>query len=298
MIVVELMGGLGNQLFQYALGRSLAIQNKTDLFVDTGFLMSRNVTGRNIVYRNYDLDIFTLKPPIAKPSVSQRYGTSPSVSIRFIKKSFNRAIKTGPLEYIAEQTPFQYDQRVARASDNVYVSGYWQSIRYFQEIKDQLKLEFRFANPIPAFAAELTEELQKKESVCVHVRRSDFVTNSRHNIIQPDYYERAERIIRERVAKPTYYVFSDDIDWCRTNLRFNATTIYVGNEWAGERAQTYLQLMTFCRHYIIPNSTFGWWAAWLNNGFDKIVIMPQKWVYDRSGFVSSDELAYPEWIRI
>ena len=298
MIVVELKGGLGNQLFQYALGRSLAFQSQTQLFVDTKFLMSRNVTGRNVVYRSFDLDIFTINPAIVDPSISNKYGTSQSLSGRLIKRFFNRYVNVGSLQYINEQTPFQYDHRVSEVLDNIYLSGYWQSIRYFQAVEDQLKLEFRFANSIPSFADELAKELRKTQSVCVHVRRSDFVKNSRHNIIQPDYYQQAERLIRERVTEPVFYVFSDEIAWCRANLRFKGPTVYVGNEWAGERAQTYLQLMTLCHHYIIPNSTFGWWAAWLNTGLNKIVIAPTKWVYDGGVFINSDELIYPDWIRI
>ncbi|RAJ97574.1 glycosyl transferase family 11 [Larkinella arboricola] len=299
MIVVELMGGLGNQLFQYAAGKSLALRNNTELFVDTQFLMSRNVESRHVTYRNYDLDIFTIKPPLISSSVSVRYGNGSSLLIRHIKRWVNRLLKVGHLQYIYERTPYQYDSRVDNLRDNVYLSGYWQSIRYFQCIQQQLREELQFADPIPDYAIGLAKEIRSNPSaVFVHVRRSDFVNNRRHNVVPPVYYQQAERLISERIKTPAFYVFSDDIEWCRTHIRFNAPTVFVGNEWAGNRAQTHLQLMTFCHHFIIPNSTFGWWAAWLNPSVDKVVVAPKKWAYVNQNFISSDELTYPGWLTI
>ena len=298
MIVVELKGGLGNQLFQYALGRSLAHQHKTDLAVDRQFLMNRKVTGQNIVYRNFDLDLLSIHPVEATSFISRRYGTSGSLPGRIVKRFLNRTIQSGPLRYVEEQTPFQQDIRIRQAGKNLYLCGYWQSVQYFQAVENELKAELQFANPVPSFANGLAEDIQEKKSVCVHVRRSDFVTNSRHNIIQTDYYQQAEQMIRQRGIAPIFYVFSDDIDWCRTHLRFDGPTVFVGDEYAGERAGTYLHLMTLCRHFIIPNSTFSWWAAWLSKHVDKVVIVPKNWVYDRGTFIKSDELVYPGWIQL
>lgn len=298
MIVVELMGGLGNQLFQYALGKNLALKNRTELFIDTRFLMSRQVESRNVTYRNYDLDIFTVNPPRVSLAISLRYGISSSFVRRQAKRIVNRFGAIGPLTYVHERKPYQYDNRIAELGDNTYISGYWQSIRYLQPVEKQLRTELRFADLIPAPALALAEEIKNENSVCVHVRRSDFVANSRHNIVQPVYYQQAERLLEERVTTPVYYVFSDDIEWCRNNLQFSRPTVFIGKEWAGNRAQTHLQLMTLCRHYIIPNSTFGWWAAWLNPDPNKIVIAPKNWVYADGRFIRSDELIYPDWITI
>ena len=298
MIVVELMGGLGNQLFQYAIGRSLALKKKTDLFIDTSFLMSRNVTGQRVVFRNYDLDIFNINPPLVALNVSRRYGTSPSFPIRYGKRLLNQWIKTGTLNCVYERIPFQYDSRIGQVDDNTYLSGYWQSVQYFQAVENELKAELRFSKPIPSFANGLAEDIRQKQSVCVHVRRSDFVTNLRHNIVETAYYQQAERIIRAHVTEPTFYVFSDDIDWCRIHLRFDGPTVFIGDEYAGERAGTYLHLMTLCHHFIIPNSTFSWWAAWLSKHVDKLVIVPKNWVYDRGTFIKSDQLVYPGWIQV
>ncbi|MGM9512491.1 alpha-1,2-fucosyltransferase [Larkinella sp. GY13] len=298
MIVVELKGGLGNQLFQYALGRSLAHQHKTELVVDRQFLMNRKVTGQNIVYRNFDLDLLSIHPAEATSFISRRYGTSGSLPGRIVKRFLNRLIQSGPLRYVEEQTPFQQDIRIRQAGKNLYLSGYWQSVQYFQAVENELKAELQFAKPIPSFANGLAEDIQQQQSVCVHVRRSDFVTNLRHNIIQRDYYQQAEQMIRQRGIAPIFYVFSDDIDWCRAHLRFDGPTVYVGDEYAGERAGTYLHLMTLCHHFIIPNSTFSWWAAWLSKHADKMVIVPKNWVYDRGTFIKSDELVYPGWIQL
>ncbi|RCR68360.1 alpha-1,2-fucosyltransferase [Larkinella punicea] len=298
MIAVELKGGLGNQLFQYALGRSLAHQHQTDLVVDRQFLMNRKVTGQNIVYRNFDLDILSIHPVEATSFISRRYGTSGFLPVRIVKRFLNRNIQCGPLRYMEEQTPFQQDIRIGQAGKDVYLNGYWQSVHYFQAVENELEAELRFSKPIPSFANGLAEDIQQKQSVCVHVRRSDFVTNLRHNIIETVYYQQAERMIRAHVTEPAFYVFSDDIDWCRTHLRFNGPTVFVGDEYAGERAATYLHLMTLCHHFIIPNSTFSWWAAWLSKHINKVVIVPKNWVYDRGTFIKSDELVYPGWIQL
>ena len=299
MIVVELVGGLGNQLFQYAIGKNLALKNKTDLVVDTRFLMSRNIQSRNVTYRNYDLDIFTVNPSFVAPSITFRYGTSSSLLLRHAKRVFNKYINIGRLQYVSERTPYQYESRIDKLTDNVYLSGYWQSTWYFRSIEQQLKAELQFADPIPDYASELADEIRRNQSsVCVHVRRSDFVNNRRHDIVQPSYYHQAEQLIRERIMSPTFYVFSDDIEWCRTHIRFSAPTVYVGDEWAGDRAQIHLQLMTLCHHFIIPNSTFGWWAAWLSPSLNKVVIAPKKWAYVNENFISSNELTYPGWLTI
>ncbi|MFD1142147.1 alpha-1,2-fucosyltransferase [Larkinella insperata] len=299
MIVVELMGGLGNQLFQYAAGKSLAYKSKSELYVDARFLMNRNVESRKVTYRNYDLDIFKINPPLAAASASLRYGISASLVFRPVKRLFNRFINAGPLQYVAERRPYQYDVQFGDLTDNVYLSGYWQSTQYFQAIQQQLRAELQFAESIPAYASELAEEIKSNlSSVCVHVRRSDFINNRRHDVVPPVYYQEAEKLILARVNSPTFYVFSDDIEWCRTHIRFCAPTVFVGDEWAGNRAQLHLQLMTFCQHFIIPNSTFGWWAAWLSPGLNKIVVVPKKWAYVHQSFIGSDELIYPGWLTI
>jgi hypothetical protein len=293
MIIVKLMGGLGNQMFEYAAGRALALKFDTPLKCDTTFLLDRTI--KNIVFRDFDLDIF---PNISFPTASAEEIHSLTTS----KKSFIHKIAakiSKSTTYFKEQS-FAYDKTFESLGSNTYLDGYWQSEKYFKPVEAEIRNDFSFS----AFQIASNEELKKHilscNSVCLNVRRGDFVnhegSSSHHGFTGLDYYNKGFEVIRSKINDPHYYIFSDDIEWCRANITPGTETTFVGHEVAGKKFADYLQLMTNCKHFLIPNSSFAWWAAWLNTHEQKVVITPKKWFNDPS--IKTNDLIPSDWIRI
>jgi len=298
MIVVELRGGLGNQLFQYALGRFLAERHQTQLLLDTAFLLDRSGRERGGVFRDYELNRFALRPAFAGPDLSRRYGLG-STRLGRAARRLRRLVAgcRGPLTYVAEQTPFRAEARVLHAPDDCYLSGYWQTRRYVEPVAALLRRELAFREPLPEPLQPLARRMKTTESVCVHVRRGDVTGSRRHDVVSPAYYARAADELRRRLGKPTFFVFSDEPGWCRRHLALRG-----GVEWmdepAGLPASWHFQLMSGCRHFVIPNSTFAWWAAFLGADDASWVVAPRVWLYDGRRPVVAADLKYPNWIQL
>ena len=290
MIVVKLMGGLGNQLFQYAFGRCLATQWNTDLVLDLDHLLDRTER-ENFVFRDFDLDLFQLK--------AYQFFDS-SIKTRFYKKSF---FKKPILEFKEQgfnftKLPINYKKR------DLYLDGYWQSFKYFEEIASEIKKELNFKIPLSEKQLTLGEKIKLTNSVCVNFRRTDFVTIPSaihtHGVPPLAYYYKALELVKKNVGEEIdIFVFSDDIDWCKAHFKVDDTIHFVTHEfYKGERFSAYLQLMTFCKYFIIPNSTFGWWAAWLADNNDKLVVTPEQWFIDEKLQSQTQDLRPREWTTI
>jgi hypothetical protein len=292
MVIAKLMGGLGNQMFQYAAGRALASQLNTDLMLDASFLLDRTPRP-NFVYRDYDLSIFRLKVPFATdqqiaPFLKQPSGRLESVTMR---------LKNWVSPHIHYKEPhFHFDEKFFKLTGNVYMEGYWQSPRYFEPIEAQIRSDFQFAIPIPTETQSLMQQIQSTEAVCVNVRRTDFLTNKFHGVCDMRYYMPAIDYMIEKLNDPHFFVFSDDPAWCIENFKFPYPFTFVGHEHAGEKFSSYLQLMAACSHFIIPNSSFAWWAVWFRKSIEKIVIAPKIWFTDVRW--NPRDLIPAQWIRV
>jgi len=287
MIVSELMGGMGNQMFQYALGRSLSIKNKTKLVLDTKFLLSR-LPRQDFVYRNYDLDLFNISVEFARDRISNKYGldNQPRTKKCF---SFDR------LNYVTEQH-FHFDPMVSNLGNNLYLNGYWQSEKYFKNIESIIRKDFTFKEPMSEKGLEMRDRIVNDNATCVNVRRGDFVANNILGTVDLSYFDKAIKYLSSKISNPVIYIFSDDIKWCEENLKTDHQSVIVGHEYAGAKFRNYFELMTLCKSFIIPNSTFAWWAAWLCKNPYKIVIAPKIWF--RSQKYSSKDLVPESWVRI
>ncbi len=292
MIVVELMGGMGNQMFQYAFGRHLAYKLNADLVLDKHFLLDRTPKkNEHFVFRNYDLELFNIDVSFLSSDMSKKYN---SLQDRFTKKINQFISRFGTLKVIDQKT-FAFESELLSLKDNCYLKGYWQTEKYFKDIEDVIRRDFTFKLPISANCLPILDRIQKTESVCLNVRRGDFVTNPVHGALDVSYYRETEQILLEKRTQLTFFVFSDDIDWCREHIELQSPTVFVGHEYAGPKFKDYLNLMINCKHFIIPNSSFAWWAAWLCNNPNKVVIAPQKW-FNESEWDSSDVI--PEnWLK-
>lgn len=298
MIVVKLKGGLGNQMFQYAFGRALAERNNTGLLLDITALNHR-LPGRKYVFRNYSLDIFNVKQKFTFLSKLSKYLNNFIFIITLLKYKLIK--KLLPKRVVLEKKEYTFEEYNIIHLSKTYVDGYWQHVYYFKSIEKIIREEFTFKNPISLKSKSLLEEIKSKNSVCVHIRKGDYVSidlnSQKFNILGARYYELGIKFIKEKFSHFHLYIFSDDLEWCKKNINFgDVDHTFVTSEYEGEKMRDYLELMINCKHYIISNSTFSWWAAWLNNDPNKIVITPKKWINDDS--VSVDGLILDNWIKI
>jgi len=292
MIITKLIGGLGNQMFQYAAGRRVAITNKTELKLDvSGYNQQVGITPRK-----YMLDIFNIRASIATRQEIQFFTNQ---SKNRIQRNFHR-IKLTVLQrqYILQKsTHFTYD--FLTIPDNSYLDGYWGSEKYFLDIGDIIRNDFTLKKNPDKVNSELIRYIKNCNSVSIHVRRNDYVKNQKthdfHGVCGIRYYRKAVSVIMKKVRDPTFFIFSDDPDWCKAHLRFNYPTTHVTNN-LGKNDCEDMRLMSECKHNIIANSSFSWWGAWLNNNPDKIVIAPKKWFRDSS--IYTQDIIPDTWILL
>ncbi|MFA6520734.1 MAG: alpha-1,2-fucosyltransferase [Candidatus Paceibacterota bacterium] len=274
MIVVRLKGGLGNQMFQYALGRVLALKNQTELRLDTGFF---DLNLKNITKRSYDLDLFNIKAEL----------TQSSNLVWALRKIFK--IK-------GQEKSFTFDKKILSITGNVYLEGYWQGPKYFEGFEAEIRKDFTLKNSPAQNIQALAREIENTNSLCIHVRRGDYVGNKNHEVVNNEYYRKGIESISRKTIIDKIYVFSDDTEWCKNNLKFEFPTMFVGPEYAGEKGEGHIYLMSKCKNFIIANSSFSWWAAWLSEHENKIVICPKQWFPDTS--IDTSDLIPASWIRI
>lgn len=289
MIVMRLKGGLGNQLFQYALGRYLSYSKNTTLSLDT----SSYHIDRLRVYR---LDCFEIAA-----SASDRL---PFFATDGRLKHFNTILQTlkglfsKPFQIIKERA-FTFDASVLECSDQAYLDGFWQSEQYFAPIADLIRHDLRLKNPLPSALQALADQIQATNAIAVHVRRGDYVSNpittAYHGVCSVQWYADAAKLMLQRVDNPTFFVFSDDYAWVRENIAFDAPTVFIPPSPDGQECND-LYVMSLCQHHIIANSSFSWWGAWLNANPNKIVIAPQQWF--AAGKHDTKDLIPPSWIRL
>lgn len=288
MIAVKLMGGLGNQMFQYATARRLAIKHHTDLFIDiTGYQGMAAID----TPRHYALECYNITAQIAEPAILVRM-LPQDFQPTLIYKLKRRASLDKRLRPLGEPGEFFYNVVTQGASDNTYLLGWWQNEKYFEDIREVLLGEFT-----PKKTSDYTKKMEGQiadgSSVSIHVRRGDYVTNKYANkthgeLAATDYYKRAIKLMDEKVGNARYYVFSDDLNWCKRNLPLGKSAVFVA---AKDYEEIYL--MSHCQHNIIANSSFSWWGAWLNQNSDKTVIAPSEWFLDRQ-----TEIVPESWTKL
>lgn len=296
MIVVKLMGGLGNQMFQYAVGLALAQRHKAPLLLDTSGYenMSPEDTPRPYVLNFYKID-----EKIAGPKILA--GVQPQNSAATIKDKVIRRVKNGgKLWQIHEPSPSYYPY-LEQAPKNSYLVGWWQNERYFASIRKTLLDEFRPRTPLTRYSQQILEQIETAPvSVAVHVRRGDYIANKNankfHGLAPIEYYNSADKYFSKKFKPVLYVVFSDDIAWCKKNLKFSGQTIFVEPQKGRQDCED-IMIMSACNHNVIANSSFSWWGAWLNDNPKKIVIAPRVWFQDQQADKQT-EIVPKSWIRL
>jgi hypothetical protein len=298
MVTVFLRGGLGNQMFEYAAGLSLAKKNGAELVLDTVHLRDRFPRPR-FSYRTYDLGVFAIEPQFTAVSRLADGFPLPGVwlGLDLLGIAFGHVL--GVRKIVHEKSSV-FDPSVLAARGNVLLYGRWQSEKYFADAKDDVRAAFRFREPLAGEAKALAGKIAGCNSVSLHVRRGDYAAfkNVEQLMGKTDlgYYDRAVKYIAGRAKDPQLFVFSDDIAWCRANLELPFPATYVDDASRGPKAAFHLELMSRCKHNIITNSTFSWWGAWLNANPGKIVIAPEHWFADGRG--GDEDIIPAGWVKI
>lgn len=272
MIVTKLIGGLGNQMFQYAAGRALALRHKTGLMLDVSFLSK---PAHGIIKRQFELDAFKIE---IVPANDQLMNELRDQKNKVIKRVIGRNVPFLYKQLYAAESGVGFYRQFANYPANTYLDGFWQNEKYFKEFELQIRNEFQPKNALPAELNTILTAISGTESISVHVRRGDYVndkqTQAFHGNCGLDYYQRAANYIASKLGSPVYYVFSDDINWCKNNMQLNGQTVFMEHKCG---AYWDMYLMSKCKHHIIANSSFSWWGAWLNANPDKFVIAPEFW---------------------
>ena len=289
-VVACLFGGLGNQMFQFAAGRSLAVRTGARLVLDaTGFTTPR--ARRVYALEGYALvaetrfDGYRYPPRLSAVRFPAPRGSGwidrAARLVRARNISMGRATGDNAFSVFTERN-FDFDPRFSHCGPQTYLVGYWQSERYFAEVADLVRAELTYQPAPDAANARWLTRIRGANAVCVHVRRGDYLLPAHfrhHGLCSADYYRRAMRLMRDRVADPRFFVFSDDWSWCREHLADDDTVIVDANE--PNAGQDELRLMAACRHHVIANSSLSWWGAWLAASAGQIVAAPTPWFTQR-----------------
>lgn len=291
MVIPQVIGGLGNQMFQYAAGRALALRKKTTCRLDiSGF------AGYGL--RQFELHrIFHCPVEIATESdVRQVLGWRASPAIQRIAARLRMPFLRS--RRLVVEPHFNYWTGINEVPQDCYLVGYWQSEKYFQDAAQIIRADFAFKTPMSDRNAEIARQINGVNAVSLHVRRGDYVsnphTNSVHGLCSLDYYRAAIRHISERIERPHLFIFSDDMAWVKDQLKLGLPCQYVEHN-QGDESYNDMRLMSLCRHHIIANSSFSWWGAWLNPNPHKIVVAPQNWFANNSDV---GDLFPREWVTL
>jgi hypothetical protein len=289
MIITRLNGGLGNQMFQYALGRSLSLFHNTHLLVDLGEYFDGS-------YKKYELGNFNVDAKTAKQPTLIKYRLDLGKAGLLTNSLFRSAIF--PIYYnnvIKEKDRFLFDKSIYERTPPKLLVGYWQNEKYF--VKCQKILFEELSLKVESIKYKIAKKYVKQHnpSVSIHVRRGDYIKLNNINYYNPPttlYYMKAVKFIKSKVSKPKFIIFTDDVVWCRKNLKLDA--LYSADFKLTDAEE--LMLMSKCAHNIIANSSFSWWGAWLNQSNEAIVITPKQWFKDKNN--NSSNIICTDWVKI
>lgn len=291
------MGGLGNQMFQYAFARSLSIKNNTSLRLDLSFLLNRNQP-KGFTYRKYELNVFKIDTTIIQDSDLKPFNLE---SLNGMEKSYYKTLAffNNPKKIL--ESGFNYDKAYLDSSKFLYLDGYWQSEKYFKDYREQIVKDFSFAEDPNTYYSGLISEAKRAHSVAVHFRRGDYVGNQStsefHGACSLEYYAKAMNYLTTQLKKEVhFFMISDDINWVKEHFTPKNNFTFIENNMGD--AYEDMRLMSMCKHNIIANSSFSWWGAWLNLNPNKVVIAPKEWFAEPKMQSQTQDLIPSTWIKM
>jgi hypothetical protein len=289
MIIIKVFQGLGNQMFQYSLGRALERRFSIKVKYDLSWFKE------NSNHRNFGLNKFNLV--IEEPTDEEIYNIKNGIfKNRLINFFFQRRLNFLPYfkKPFFKEDLKKLDVNILKINSRTYIEGYFTSEFFFKDIRSVLINDFQLASPPSPENKALIEMILNQNSVCLSVRRGDFLKYSIHNVCDLNYFNDSIDLIKKKVNDPVFYIFSDDNEWVQKNLKIEGEHHFIAHNFPDFYED--FRIMKSCKHHIIPNSTFSWWAAWLANSNDKIVISPETWL-------NSEEIDYSyflpaDWIKV
>ncbi len=292
-IIAQLQGGLGNQLFQYATARSLSIVKKTPLLLDCTWYQQTydDVTPRELLIRELKTAgaVISLEQTTQKP--------------KRIRRLLQKIWPLSPYIFY-EASAYRFDRRVFMAPSftrqDLYLMGYWQSYKYFEAIKSTLAAELTPQKALSSHYLTYLEKIQGVQSAMVHIRRGDYVilnsANKVHGTLSIDYYRNGMEKLLERDRETHFFIFSDDLAWAKQNLPATKQITFIESIDTANAVIQELELMKYCKSYLIANSSLSWWGAWLSNNKNAFVICPKNWTQDLN--MNWDDLIPANWISL
>jgi len=287
MKAFQVIGGLGSQMMAYAAYLKFKEQYK-ELILD---------------YSDYRYNEAHNGEQLSK--LFGIYGSELNYFWRTVWRSRNCFVKafrkmltgTHILKFVRPEK-FNYDETVFNMRGNILFHQCWISPKYFEGFEEKIKNIYKFPEMTEEKNLEIAKKIRSTDSVCIHVRRGDYLKEPPlAGLAGLDFYAKALKLIEEKIENPTYFVFSDDMKWCKENLKLKNVEYVDWNK--KENSFRDMQLMSICKHNIIPNSSFGWWGAWLNDNLNKIVICPERWANPETGIELKDMVPENEgWIKI
>lgn len=281
MIISNVFGGLGNQMFQYAAGRALSLKLQQPMCLDYGDWGA----SKHAMHNGLEIDqVFNLAAFTATRSdVASVIGLQSNFYLRrLLKKRWMAPVRSRRL---VVEPHFHFWPGLLELRESSYLIGFWQSEHYFKEAAAEIRDDFTFKAAVSPDNEGWLSKIKSARSVGLHIRRGDYISNPAanrfHGICSPAHYHRGLEYITQKLGTVELFVFSDDLNWVRQNIRFDCNTHYVDAN-TGKNSHLDMYLMSECAHNIIANSSFSWWAGWLNRNPNKIVIAPSPWFADAS----------------
>lgn len=290
MIISQIIGGLGNQMFQLACGLSVAKNANTLLKLDVSAFNNYKL------HHGFELNnVFSGEFEIASTEeISEIMGVKKYPMARKVLRKLNKGNTKS--NYVIEPS-FEYWPDITLVRNSTYLEGYWQSEKYFQGESSLIREKFTFKGDLKNLNEKIYNDMLIKNSVSLHIRRGDYISNKKnmniYNVCSLEYYKDAIHHIEKHIPNPVYYVFSDDIAWAKQNLK-SKPFVFVDHNHSNN-SYLDMQLMSICKHNIIANSSFSWWGAWLNKNSSKIVISPKQWFQSRT---NTNSLIPDTWVQI
>ena len=296
MFIVKIWAGLANQMFQYAFYKSLLKSNKKVFVDNTSFTPKWEFEHVNLE------EIFpNIEPNIADPALIKMFNTPKQDSLSKIKRRLLTLVKQKEkldFFYIKEPT-FTYNSFFYDLEGDYYLDGFWQTEKYFKDITEIIRYDFIFPGFRDKCNIELGKKINNENAVSIHVRKGpDYKKSIVNNTCNRDYYVNAINFIKAKTRNPIFYVFSDNMPWCKDNLKFCKPTYVDWNPVSGLANYIDMQLISKCKHNIIANSSYSWWGAWLNENKEKIIIVPHRWFNNSSHKFDTTDLIPEGWVKI
>lgn len=298
-VISNIFGGLGNQMFQYAFGLNFSKKINAKHKIDYSYNLSRTDFKSDDIVPIYD--VFDIKVEFVSSEDIKKFK---SIDTKFsLNKYYYYIIHRYPKLFkpkyaLINSDNYNYYMNNLSVTNDFYLTDYWQSEKYFLSIEKIIQDEFQFKKPIDSFNLKILKEILDTNSISIHIRGRDYVTTKRKKYFTCDlnYYRKSIQYIYERVEDPEFFIFSDDPVWAQKFLKIDQQHKFInGNSW-NKNSYMDLLLMSTCKHNIIANSSFSWWAGWLNKNPHKIVVAPRKWMNINPN--NYDDILPKKWIKI